>query len=141
MVAIPPDTATAQDLQTWYVMQDQLRKLKADEMALRQRIFKTYFPNPQEGTNKYDLPDSYELNATYPITRDVDLGAFKANRERFVEAGINADTLVEYKASLLVSVYRKLTAEQTTLFDQCLVVKPGSPSMKIVLPAKAKKPT
>jgi hypothetical protein len=35
--------------------------------------------------------------------------------------------------------YRTLPEEQHQLFDQCLIVKPGSPALEIVLPAKAKK--
>ena len=35
-----------------------------------------------------------------------------------------------------IKEYRELTAEQTQLFDQCLIVKPGSPALEIVLPKK-----
>lgn len=138
MVAIPEDKATEQDLQTWYVMQEQLRKLKDQETALRKRIFKTYFPTPVEGTNKFDLPYQYVLKGTYPIDRKVDAPVLKANAEVFTEKLIRVDLLVEWEPKLSVSQYRKLTEEQTAVFDRCLIVKPGSPSLEIVLPAKAK---
>lgn len=141
MVQIPADEVKQSDIEEWYKLQDQLKKLKASEMLLRQRIFRGLFPNPVEGTNNYQLPENWVLKAKYPITRDVDIGSFQAMRERFTEAGVHADSLVEYKPSLVLREYRTLTEEQRQLFDQCLQIKPGSPSLEIVLPAKAKKET
>lgn len=141
MVQIPVDEVKQEDIQQWYVLQDQLKKLKASEMLLRTRIFKGLFPNPVEGTNSYPLPDQWVLKGGYKLTRNIDIGSLQAMRERFVAAGVRADSLVEYKPSLVLSEYRTLTEEQRQLFDQCLEIKPGSPSLEIVLPAKAKKET
>ena len=141
MVQIPADEIKQSDIEEWYKLQDQLKKLKASEMLLRQRIFRGLFPNPVEGTNSYPLPENWVLKAKYPITRNVDIGSFQAMRERFAAAGVLADSLVEYKPSLVLGEYRTLTEEQRQLFDQCLEIKPGSPSLEIVLPAKAKKET
>jgi hypothetical protein len=141
MVQIPVDEIKQEDIQQWYVLQDQLKKLKASEMLLRIRIFKGLFPNPVEGTNNYPLPEQWVLKGGYKLTRNIDIGSLQAMRERFAAAGVRADSLVEYKPSLVLSEYRTLTDEQRQLFDQCLEIKPGSPSLEIVLPAKAKKET
>lgn len=141
MVQIPVDEVKQEDIQQWYVLQDQLKKLKASEMLLRTRIFKGLFPNPVEGTNNYPLPDQWVLKGGYKLTRNIDIGSLQAMRERFAAAGVRPDSLVEYKPSLVLSEYRTLTEEQRQLFDQCLEIKPGSPSLEIVLPAKAKKET
>jgi hypothetical protein len=141
MVQIPVDEIKQEDIQQWYVLQDQLKKLKASEMLLRTRIFKGLFPNPVEGTNNYPLPEQWVLKGGYKLTRNIDIGSLQAMRERFAAAGVGADSLVEYKPSLVLSEYRTLTEEQRQLFDQCLEIKPGSPSLEIVLPAKAKKET
>jgi hypothetical protein len=141
MVQIPVDEIKQEDIQQWYVLQDQLKKLKASEMLLRTRIFKGLFPNPVEGTNNYPLPEQWVLKGGYKLTRNIDIGSLQAMRERFAAAGVRADSLVEYKPSLVLSEYRTLTDEQRQLFDQCLEIKPGSPSLEIVLPAKAKKET
>lgn len=138
LVAIPPNIVTQADLEQWYVMQEQLKALKASEMLLRRRIFGAYFPSPVEGTNKAQLDGGFVLNGKYPIERKVDIAAFQANRERFQTAHIAADKLVKYEPSLVLSAYRELTAEQQQLFDQCLVVKPGAPALEIVKPKKAK---
>lgn len=139
MVAVPANVATQADLETWFDMQGKLKRLKDDEMALRKRIFATYFPAPMEGTNTVPLQGGWVLKGGYPITREIDPGALGANKERFEEAKISVDSLVKYKPSLSVTEFKKLTAEEMSLFSACLIVKPGSPSLEIVLPAKAKK--
>lgn len=139
MTTIPANTVSQEDLAEWYRLQEQLKKIKASEMLLRQKIFGCYFPSPAEGTNSAPLADGWILKGKHTINREIDPGAFGAMKTRFAEAGIRADDLVQYKPSLVLKEYRTLTEEQHQLFDQCLIVKPGSPALEIVLPAKAKK--
>ena len=149
MTDIPANTVTQADLEEWFRLQEQLKKIKASEMLLRQKIFGAYFPSPEEGTNSAPLADGYVLKGKHTINRELDPGAFGAMRvpdpdsgkSRFEAAGINVDSLVQYKPSLVLKEYRTLTEEQRKLFDQVLIVKPGSPALEIVLPAKAKKET
>jgi hypothetical protein len=138
MVQIPDNSVGQKDLEEWYLANEQLAKLKAREMMLRKRIFNHYFPTPKEGTNDAELPDGYVLKATYPITRTVDEAGLSVLKEQFVEAKISTDKLVSYKPSLVVSEYRTLTAEQQQLFDQALIIKPGTPALEIVQPKKPK---
>lgn len=138
MVQLPEHTVTQKDLEAWYQLQLELKRIKASEMLMRMKIFKHYFPAPAEGTNTAPLADGYVIKATYPITRDVDPGALQALKDTLLEQGVRADELVQYKPSLVVKEYRTLTAEQQHLFDQCLIIKPGSPGLEIVLPAKNK---
>jgi hypothetical protein len=139
MTNIPENTVSQEDLNKWYTTQAELKALKISEMLLRQKIFKFYFPVPAEGTNTAPLAEGWVLKGTYPITREIDDGALGAMKQTLADAGIRADDLVKYKASLVAAEYKTLTAEQTQLFDQCLIIKPGSPALGIVLPAKAKK--
>lgn len=136
MTTIPPNPVTQADLESWFRMQDQLKKLKAAEMLLRKKIFDAYFPQPAEGTNTAALADGWALKGKYGYNRDVDQGALGALKDQFVAAGISADALVEYKPSLKLKEYRTLTDEQRKLFDRALIIKPGSPALEIVLPAK-----
>ena len=139
MVGIPQDTVTAVDLAQWFTLQQELAKLKASEMLLRQRIFKHYFPNAKEGTNTFVLPDGYQLKADLPYERKVDEGALQALSEELAKAMVSKDELLEYKPSLKVKEYRTLTDEQRLIVDQFLIIKPGTPSVKIVPPStKAK---
>lgn len=136
MVEIPENQVTQEDLAEWYRMQEQLKALRASEMLLRKKIFGFYFPTPEEGTNNHELPDGWMLKGKHTITRDIDPGAFQVLRKTFEEAGIRPDALVQYKPSLVKREYNMLTEEQKHLFDQALIVKPGSPALEIVLPKK-----
>jgi len=139
MTNIPANTVTQEDLSEWYRLQDELKRIKASEMLLRQKIFGAYFQSPVEGTNSAPLTDGWVLKGKYTINRDIDPGAFGAMKEQFIAAGIAYDAMVQYKPSLVLKEYRTLTEEQRQLFDRALIVKPGSPALEIVLPAKAKK--
>lgn len=139
MTSIPNNAVSQEDLAEWYRLQEQLKKIKASEMLLRQKIFGAYFPSPQEGTNSAPLAEGWVLKGKHTINREIDPGTLGAMKEQFAEAGIAADSLVQYKPSLVLKEYRTLTEEQRQLFDRALIVKPGSPALEIVLPAKVKK--
>lgn len=140
MVAIPPQPPVSQEeLSQWFKLQQELKAVKASEMLLRQSIFARMFPTPVEGTNNAPLADGWVLKGGYVINREVDAAALQVMREEFTKVGINSDMLVEWKPSLKVGIYKELTAEQRALFDRCLVIKPGSPALKIELPAKVKR--
>lgn len=133
---IPPDVVTQEDVAQWYKTKQELDALKFKEHTMRIRIMRFYFTEPKEGTNTYLLPDQYQLKGTHVINREVDPGALDANRLRYQRAGINVDALVEYKPSLKIREYRTLTEEQRKLFDESLVIKEGSPQLKIDPPSK-----
>lgn len=138
MVQIPENEVTQVDLAAWYAMQDELKRLKTAEMLLRQKIFKAYFPAPKEGTNTAPLDNGWVIKGTYKIDRKIDIALLLAFSPSLRENGINPDALVKYEPALVTKAYRELTAEQEKLVDQVLIVKPGAPSLEIVLPAKAK---
>lgn len=137
MVEIPENQVSQADLAEWYQLKAELSRVKSAEMLLRTKIFKAMFPAPEEGTNSYPMEDGYVLKAKHTISREIDQGTFQAMREKFAEHGINPDAVVRWKPSLEVKEYRHLTEEQIQLFDQCLIIKPGSPSLEIVKPKKA----
>jgi hypothetical protein len=138
MAVIPPNEVKIEDLMEWYQIQQDLTRLKASEILLRNKIFKGLFPNPKEGTNTHKLPDGYELKAVHKINRAVEPGALIVLQDKFKEANIKVDDLIEYKPDLKIKAYRELTKEQAELFDQALIVKDGTPDLKIVLPSSAK---
>lgn len=138
MVNLPENQVTQKDLETWYMVQEQLTKLKAQENLLRTKIFKGMFQDPKEGTNSVDLPDGYVLKGKRVINRTVDDAAFRASIEELAKNGIATDQIVKYKPELVTSEYRKLTAEQMNLFDCVLIVKDGMPGLEIVKPKRTK---
>lgn len=137
MSQIPDNPVTQADLAAWYEMAQQLKTLRAKEMTLRKKIFGNAFPDPKEGTNSYKLADGYMLKAQHKLDRSIDPGAFDAMKDVLRKHEINPDSLVRYKPELVLREYRALGEKDRQLFDQCLIVKPGSPSLEIVMPKKA----
>lgn len=161
-----PVTDPMAELAEWEVLKQRVAQeatpLVELERAKRKRLFAHFFPTPKEGTNKYPLSNGWELSGTYPIDRSVDIGALQGLQGATVGASmgllqllkynvpqgtppetpivqfmrIQLDQLVKWEPALQVKPYRVLTEEQRTVFDQCLMVKPGSLSMSIVLPKK-----
>lgn len=147
MTQIPDNPVTMADLQQWYKLREELARVKAAEALLRGKIFKHFFPNPVEGTNKFELGDGTGavLKATHVINRQVDPGALDAMRKTQQEAvegsntpKLNLDVLVKWKPEVAITEYRKLTDEERHFFDQCLIIKPGSPQVEITIPKRAK---
>lgn len=139
MVQIPENTVTMEDMVEWNKMQTELRVLKAKEMLLRRKIYEGLFTDPREGVNTLQLSDGWELKANRVIDRKIELATLQAMASEggpFEKANINANMLIKWEPELVVKQYRTLTAEQLAVFDQCLVIKDGSPALSIVLPKK-----
>ena len=137
-VDIPPDVPIdpIKDLALWYTMQDQLRKLKFQEHTLRVRLVKHFFgEDAPEGTNTHPLPDGYNLKGIIVIGRDIDEGVYNINLQRYKELKIPVGKLVKFKPDLVKSQYNQLVPEQKKAFDECLVIKEGSPQLKISPPS------
>lgn len=146
MSEIPQDVLTSKEFFEWYEATRELAKIKQREHFLRMRVFRHMVPVPEEGTNTVELdphplfagmqPTGYVLKAQHVISRDIDEAALSVLQPKLIENKIPVDKLIKRKPSLAVGEYRKLTKEETQLFDQVLIVKPGSPQLEIVLPKK-----
>jgi len=159
MAEIPENVVTAADLSEWFHLHAELGRIKSAEALLRSKIFKHYFKDPKEGTNNHPLNDGTGavLKGQYVINRSVDIGQLDAlktaqstawSEEAIAarKAGQGAmpnipllkfDELVRWKPEVAVSEYRKLTKEEQHYFEQCLVIKPGSPQLEIAIPKRA----
>jgi hypothetical protein len=136
---------TTEDLTTWFKLKKQLAEVKGAEAMLRGRIFKYFFPNPTEGAkdNKHPLNDGTGavLCADHVINRSVDEQQLEGLREAIAAEGSNLPQLdltklIRWKPELVLSEYRKLTEVERHAFDQCLVIKPGSPQLDITIPKR-----
>lgn len=146
MVNVEKETeVTYDDLVKLFEMQKQLAALKAAEAMLRTRVFKHYFPVPVEGSrdNKVPLNDGTGaiLQADYRINRTVDESELEKLKVAIKEEGSNLpklpfSKLIKWKPELAKAEYNKLSDEDKLVFDRCLVVKPGMPEVKIVIPAR-----
>lgn len=146
MVAIPENDCNLSTLFEWYQVQDQLKRLKVREILLREKLFKHHFPTPKEGTNDLELgpllvaagipDDGRVLKGGHVVNRTVDEAALTVLLPALAEAKIPVANLIKRKPELVKGEYNKLTKEEKKLFDQALVIKPGTPSLEVVLPAK-----
>ena len=140
MAEIPANVVTPEDMIEWKRLQEELTRIRAAEMLLRQKIYKQFFPNAEEGTNNHPLAGGWVLKGKRTISRDIDLPVLQAMAGEggpMQAVGIRAADLVEWKPTLKLKEYRTLTEEQRAVFDQALTIKDGAPGLEIVLPAKA----
>ena len=146
MSELPTNEVTQADINKWYELQAQLKSIKASEMLLRTKIYKGLFKEPEEGTNTLPLAEGWVIKAKRVIQRDIDLASLTINAtvdsesglSRLTAAGIQPESLVKWKPELILKNYRELNDEQKLIFNECLVIKDGSPALEIVLPAKNK---
>ena len=89
MTEVPANELSTEDLQEWYRLSAELKKLRAAEITLRKKIFGIAFPDPREGTNNFEIGDGYVLKATHTLNRDVDQGAFSALRDKLRQEEVN----------------------------------------------------
>jgi len=141
---------TPKDLADWFLLKKKLAEVKTAEILMRNRIFKFFFPTPEEGTNTHPLKDGTgaELKATHVIDRKVDEGELEALKAALLEAEADEknnlhglklpDDLIVWKPELKIAAYRKLSEAQREVFDRVLVVKFGSPQVDIKIPKRAK---
>ncbi len=145
MVELLENAVTLADVATWYAAKKEIRRLTAIENLLRPKIFKNWFPTAEEGTNTSKPFDDtgYVFKGQRIIQRDFDMGAVDAFRKplegknvnTFQANNINIDDLIRVKYELKVAEYRKLTAEELKIVDQCLVIKDGMCQLDIVPPS------
>ena len=138
MVQLPKMNLTEEQkyelLYNWYSKKEELAKVQAQERALRQSVVNVFFPDGlNENTNKIKLDTGDDLVVTQPYTRKVDKAIFSQILPDLIEAGVDVNEVTETKVELRVAAYRKLTAEQLAIFDECVTTTPGSPQVKIAV--------
>lgn len=138
MVQLPEMNLTEEQkyelLYNWYSKKEELAKVQAQERALRQSVVSVFFPDGvNENTNKIKLDTGDDLVVTQPYTRKVDKAIFSQILPDLIEAGVDVNEVTETKVELRVAAYRKLTAEQLAIFDECVTTTPGSPQVKIAV--------
>lgn len=138
MVQLPEMNLTEEQkyelLYNWYCKKEELVKVQAQERALRQSVVSVFFPDGlKENTNKIKLDTGDDLVVTQPYTRKVDKAIFSQILPDLIEAGVDINEVTETKVELRVAAYRKLTAEQLAIFDECVTTTPGSPQLKIAV--------
>lgn len=117
-------------LNRWKELKEAISRLQDEERALREGLFGGTFPNPEEGTNKVELPDGRTLKGVYPINRKV----VEKELPTLDLPPKAKSKLFKVKHSLVISEYRKLDEETRKKVDSVLSIKPGLPRLEVVEP-------
>jgi hypothetical protein len=130
-------------LQEWHqavLAAQEAKKVVEAEQSLRKEVMALFFPEPVEGTNKFELEAGWSLKATHKIERKVDEAALPAVLQQLREMGVNPDTLIRTKPDLDTKAYKSLVQinpDAAHVFEQALTIKPGSPTVELVPPKAA----
>ena len=130
-------------LQEWHqavLAAQEAKKVVEAEQALRKEVMALFFPEPVEGTNKFELEAGRSLKATNKIERKVDEAALPAVLQLLREMGVNPDPLIRTKPDLDTKAYKSLVQinpDAAHVFEQALTIKPGSPTVELVPPKAA----
>jgi hypothetical protein len=124
-------------LEEWRGLKEEIDAMQSKvmrERKLRKEVADLYCPNPEEGTNTIELPTGERLRLTHKLTRSLDEGAMPAVAEQLRKHGVSPDNLVKWSPKLDTREYRRLDDETRHIMDQCLITKPGSPTLDILEP-------
>jgi hypothetical protein len=125
-------------LGSWFEAKSQLNFFKERESQLRDELVKELFNvDKDSGSESIEIGNDYKLKATKKLDYKLN------NKEGQVEAVIAildpelSKKLVHWEPDLSVIAYKNLDAQTQKLFDGCLTIKPGKPSLEVVPPKAA----
>jgi hypothetical protein len=101
---------------------------KAREMELRIAISAALFQAPKEGVNRLNTADNhikYDHKLNYTVDETCVAKILLKMPEHL------RDTLIKVKYTLSKSVYNTLPKHLQKIFNQALIIKPGTPSLTI----------
>lgn len=129
-----------QELSVWSDLSDKLKVLKAKESKARKAVIGAFFKTLLEGTNTKELPAAWKLKAKKSVTRSLDkAGCDSLLKKLRADEGSKEDLaaiegVIDWKPSLKLADYKKLTKEQKDLLKDVLTVKDGSVGLELVIP-------
>jgi hypothetical protein len=121
----------------WGELTELQKKIKSVEMEIRKKVANHFVPNPEEGTNTVDLGKGWKVKVKHKLSRTADEAMFATVFEELGDDYAKED-LFKFKPTLIQSKYNKLSDANKVIFDQCIVMKPGSPTIEIVPPKEEK---
>lgn len=123
-------------LRQWQDVSQAVKELTQQERALREQLFAGTFPSPEEGVNKYELPDGRVVKGTYKLTRKLDVEKLEAAvNDTSVSAEV-AQKVVRIKYELDLKAFKDLPdiARNALEVQQIVTTAPALPTLEIVNP-------
>jgi hypothetical protein len=134
----------------WFAASASAKEAAAKESELRMRVFQNFYrpedPKLSEpGTDHFAMPGGWILKVGRVINTKVDVAALDAVKKQLAtmeadEDGVvpSIDAAVKYKPDFSESGYRDLRDDVKELLNAALTRTPGTPQIKLELPASAK---
>ncbi|MBG89562.1 MAG: hypothetical protein CMO80_22065 [Verrucomicrobiales bacterium] len=142
MSAFNENLTLDQKILEWAGNSEALARLKKVEMAQRQELAKELFPDPKYGTQHHQLGGGYKVTLVHKQDTKLDEDAFALIQPELEKLGDDAKAeltnAVKYKASLVMAGYKNMSDTVKELFDEAVVTKDASPSLKLVVPKEDK---
>jgi hypothetical protein len=136
---LSPDQLTK--LREWWELCVHVAFVKAKESKLRDELVKEFFNADKDaGTETIEIANGYKLKSVKKLDYKLN------NKEGAVTALVAiidpelAQKLVKWTPKLSESTYKNLDPQTQKLFDGCLTIKPGKPSLKIIPPGENEAP-
>lgn len=127
-----------QKILEWAGNAEALARLKKIEMEQRKELVGELFPEPKYGTQHHDLGGGYKVTFVHKQDTKLDEEAFALIQPELEKLGDNAKAeltnAVKYKASLVMAGYKAMSDQVKELFDEAIITKDASPSLKLVVP-------
>lgn len=119
----------------WREMQSQLSRLKHDELALRNQIVEKMFDKEtSQGTETLDLGNDYSLKAVKKLNYKI-VGKREEIIAKIQSLPVEIQSrLISWKPSLSSAEYKKLSAIQAIAIQEIVEIKPGTPTLTLVVP-------
>lgn len=137
---------------SWREVAANLAALKDTEMELRKAVTQRMFPDPDKGTQRYDLGNGWQLKLVHKLnyklpgkTENDKIDAVSDQIEKIGNEGaFILDRLVKWSAELSVSEYNKLKDDAKAgsgtarsiekLIDTILTISPAAPTLELEPP-------
>lgn len=117
-------------IKRWNELTKQLKDLKEKESKIRDQIFLKIFQKDQEGTREVTFSDQVSLKCVQTYTRLIDSTVFDEICDDLPKQ--YRESVVRQKYNLNKAVYDALPQKVKDVFDECLIVKPAKPSLKLI---------
>ena len=114
-------------LERWSELKEAIARLQGEERALRQGLFDGTFPDPHEGTNKFELEDGRVIKGVLKINRkvsDPEGVAALPKKER--------DVVFKTEYTLRTTPYKNLDDIQRKAIDRLITATAGLPTLTLV---------
>jgi hypothetical protein len=129
-------TVTAKAIADWMELQDQLKRVKAEEMALRLAICQILSPDQNEGTFKYDV-EGFPIKVKKSFNYKVDKKTYELLKEAFNDKEkdcirLNPEVaLKEYKKLMQIIEQDENNEIDIDRLQECITITPATPTLTV----------